>query len=184
MADPSFDAFLSYRSADRQTVEQIAVWLKEQGLAIWFDRWKLRPGLPWQEAIEVGLKYSKSIVVFVGEGGLGPWEEPEMRVALNEQVRRGCPVIPILLPKAGDSPDIPMFLRSQQWIDMRSGWPDTHGAVNLIWGITGREPLEIRASRHQPLTPRHHEFSSQTELWGVSPEFSKMSSSRHFADST
>ncbi len=139
MADQTYDVFLSYRSIDRAIVEQIANWLREQALAVWFDKWKLRPGLPWQEALEQALQCSNSVAVFVGQGNLGPWEIPEMRAALSEQVRRGCPVIPVLLPGSEAAPEIPLFLRGNQWVDLRTGWPNA-GAVNLLWGITGKEP--------------------------------------------
>jgi TIR domain len=146
MTDQTYDVFLSYRSIDRAMVEQIANWLREQGLTVWFDKWKLRPGLPWQEALEQALQCSKSIAVFVGQGNLGPWEIPEMRAALSEQVRRRCPVIPVLLPGSEAAPEIPMFLRGNQWVDLRIGWPN-EGGVNLLWGITGKEPVVMtRAS--------------------------------------
>ncbi|MCP3678244.1 MAG: TIR domain-containing protein [Deltaproteobacteria bacterium] len=42
----AFDVFLSYNSADRVEVEELAMWLRQQRLKVWFDRWELRPGLP------------------------------------------------------------------------------------------------------------------------------------------
>src|SRR3954454_22103728 len=141
MDNQRFDVFLSYRYADRAVVESIASWLKGQGLTVWFDKWRLRPGLPWQDALEEGVRCSESIAVFIGEGGLGPWEVPEMRAALSEQVKRACPVIPIFLPGSEGSDQLPMFLKAQQWIDLRNGWPDQISAEKLIWGITGKEPI-------------------------------------------
>ena len=77
-----FDVFLSHNSQDKPQVEQLACWLREQGLRVWYDEWELRPGLPWQERLEEGITHSGAVVVCVGPSGFGPWHEPEMRAAL------------------------------------------------------------------------------------------------------
>ena len=55
--------------------------------------------------------------VFVGKTGLGPWQTPEMRGCLSEFVKRGLPVIPVLLPGASEQPDLPFFLEGFTWLD-------------------------------------------------------------------
>lgn len=50
-------------------------------------KWHLILGEPWQEALEEALDRSKTCAVFLGPGGLGPWENEEMRAALAERVR-------------------------------------------------------------------------------------------------
>src|SRR4029077_5339326 len=42
----------------------------------------------------------RSAAVFVGESGLGPWQNQEMQALLSQFVKRECPVIPVVLPSA------------------------------------------------------------------------------------
>ena len=47
-----FDVFLCHNSRDKPRVKQIGEELKQQGVLPWLDEWELRPGLPWQRALE------------------------------------------------------------------------------------------------------------------------------------
>ena len=60
-----------------------------------------------------------------------------MRAALDENIQKGRPVIPVLLPGCGDDPSLPLFLRGYTWVDFRSGLQDANARRDLIWGITG-----------------------------------------------
>lgn len=142
---PQYDVFLSHNSTDKPQVKQIASTLQAHQISVWLDEWDLRPGEPGQVNIEKAIENSHAIAVFVGPLGLGPWEEPEMRAALEQQVRRGCPVIPVLLPGVTDNirENLPLFLRPNTWVDLRSGINDENGIGRLRWGITGKKPVEI-----------------------------------------
>ena len=109
-----YDAFLSHNSPDKPAVEQIARWLEDKaGLKVWLDKWNLIPGDPWQEGIEDALDQSRCCVVFLGPNGLGPWQNEEMRAALDERVaQKTIRVVPVLLPGRDRSQikkDIPRF---------------------------------------------------------------------------
>jgi hypothetical protein len=54
---------------------------------------------------------------------------------LREFVRRGCPVIPVLLRRSGEVPALPVFLSAFSWVDFRLKKPDPWS--RLLWGITG-----------------------------------------------
>ncbi len=136
-----FDAFLSYNSKDKGDVGKIAKWLESRNIKVWYDEWELRPGLPWQAKLEEGILKSVSVVVFIGSTGRGPWQDPEMRAALDESVRRGCPVIPVLLPGCPENPDVALFLKAYTWVDFRNGLDDEGAGKKLLWGITGESPL-------------------------------------------
>ena len=88
----SFHVFLSHSSADKPAVEELARQLKKEGIEAWLDKWHLIPGDPWQPAIEKALAGSYTCAVFVGPSGLGPWQNEEMRAAIDQRVRepRGC----------------------------------------------------------------------------------------------
>jgi hypothetical protein len=135
LASP-FDVFLSYNRQDHAQATKIADALRARGLHPWIDVTELIPGRRWQDALEQALGHVRTTAVLVGGDGLGPWQVPEMRAAIGESVRRGLPVIPVLLPGAPDRPALPLFLRDFTWVDLRHGLtPDD--LDQLHWGITG-----------------------------------------------
>ncbi|OQY27731.1 MAG: hypothetical protein B6244_09480 [Candidatus Cloacimonetes bacterium 4572_55] len=135
-----FDAFLSHNSKDKPLVEEVGRWLERQNVRVWLDKWELRPGIPWQKELEQGILNSVSVLVFAGNAGFGPWHEEEARAALNESIRRDCPVIPVVLPGASEPLDIPLFLQSRTWVDLRNGVEDEEALLKLLWGVTGENP--------------------------------------------
>lgn len=138
-ASPAFDVFLSHNSRDKPVVRALAGELRERGLTVWLDEDELRPGLNWQSLIESGIRQSASVVVLIGKDGLGPWENEEMQGALIHAVKDGRPVIPVLLPDAPRQPELPLFLKTRSWVDLRPA-PTEDNLGRLIWGITGRKP--------------------------------------------
>ena len=130
-----FDVFLCHKSEDKPAVKEIGNQLKDLGILPWLDEWELRPGLPWQRLLEEQIGQIKSVAVFVGRQGIGPWQQQELEAFLREFVNRSCPVIPVLLPDAPEEPQLPIFLRGYTWVDFRRQDPDP--LELLIWGITG-----------------------------------------------
>ena len=134
-----FDVFLSHNSQDKPIVRRLALALKSRGWRVWLDEEQLVPGRPWQEELENIIQTTKSAAVLIGENGFGSWETPEMRVCLDECVRRKLPVIPVLLPDAPKKLELPPFLGRFTWVDLSDGLTDD-GIQRLEWGITGRKP--------------------------------------------
>jgi len=141
IATEDFDVFLCHNSQDKGAVKKIGEELKVHGILPWLDEWELRPGLSWQIELEKQIARIRSVAVFVGKGGLGPWQHSELNAFLREFVNRKCPVIPALLPDASDAPELPIFLRGMTWVDFRK--QDPAPTDQLIWGITG-EPSRTR----------------------------------------
>jgi len=139
-ATMDFDVFLCHKGIDKPAVKKIGEQLKVEGLLPWLDEWELRPGLPWQPALEHQIEHIKSAAVFVGKDGLGPWQQMELEAFLREFVDRGCPVIPVLLDYAPDKPQLPIFLRGMEWVDFRKSDPEP--LERLIWGITGTRRMK------------------------------------------
>ncbi|HVR95102.1 MAG TPA: TIR domain-containing protein [Thermoanaerobaculia bacterium] len=152
-----FDVFLSHNSRDKPVVVEITAFLRDRGLRVWLDKDELRPGLPWQEGLEEGVRASRSVAVFVGEDGLGAWQEPEMRAFLVRARREEIPVIPVLLPGCPESPQLTLFLEAMTWVDLRDGLTD-EGLARLVWGISGTKGdrgTSERPGRFKfPKTPR------------------------------
>jgi hypothetical protein len=42
----------SHNNEDKPAIEQVAHRLRQQGIEPWLDKWNLKPGTPWQPAIE------------------------------------------------------------------------------------------------------------------------------------
>jgi tetratricopeptide (TPR) repeat protein len=149
MADRSspnrqFDVFCSYNREELPFVETLAARLvREAGLRVFLDKWNLVPGEPWQEGLEEALTNCPVCAVFVGAGHIGPWENEEMRAALDQMVhKRHRRVIPVLLPGATKEnlDRIPLFLKRLSWVDFTSGLEDPKPFHDLLSGILGKEP--------------------------------------------
>jgi TIR domain len=138
-----YDVFLSHSTADKPAVEMLAHKLVEGGINPFLDKWHLIPGEAWEEALEEALDQSRTCAVFVGLTGLGPWQNEEMRSALEDRVRnKAFRVIPVLLPGSLEpqSEKLPRFLRRLTWVDFRAGLEDEDAFRRLVHGIQGTSP--------------------------------------------
>lgn len=146
---PAFDVFLSHNSCDKPAVRELRDRLAARRLTVWFDEDELRPGIPWQQLLEEGIRASRSVAVVVGRDGAGPWEKEEMRAALlfaTDDKDTPRPVIPVLLPGA-KRPKLPLFLQSRTWVDLPTGPADEAALDRLVWGITGRKKARRATDR-------------------------------------
>lgn len=92
MPPNQFDVFLSYHWRDHAQVETLARRLREQNLTVFLDRWYLTPGQSWPKALEATLAHCRAVAVCIGQGEMGPWQQREQYLALEQQVaaeRRG-----------------------------------------------------------------------------------------------
>jgi hypothetical protein len=138
--DGGFDVFLCHNGDDKPAVRRIAEQLRDHGLRPWLDQEQLRPGFPWQKALEQQIEHIRSVAVFVGKNSIGPWQEQELRAFLEQFAARELPVIPVLLLDAPLKPELPVFLRSFTWVDFREADPDP--MRQLVFGITGTQQAE------------------------------------------
>lgn len=133
----SFDVFICHNSEEKDVVRQMNRRLKKNGIKTWFDEDQLAPGRLWQDLLEKQLESIKTAAIFVGDRGIGPWQNMEIRAFIREFVRRKCPVIPVILPNCSVVPALPVFLNQFTWVDFRKSTPDPY--KNLLWGITGKK---------------------------------------------
>jgi len=134
-SEDHFDVFLCYNSEERPLVRKIAQQLRERQIVPWLDEEQLQPGYPWQRVLEDQIKNIGAAAVFVGQSGLGPWQQVEQDAFLRKFVGRQCPVIPVILPNCVQTPVLPLFLEGMTWVDFRKD--DPNPLSQLIWGITG-----------------------------------------------
>jgi ribosomal protein S6 len=140
---PSYDVFLSYNEKERDPVEMIAGKLQQEGIQPWLDIWSLVPGRAWQPELESALAKCTSCAVFVGKDGIGPWQDEEMRVAIQQRVKgaAGFRVIPVILPTASvNALHLPAFLTATTWVRFENGLDDPDAFHRLLSGIRGVEP--------------------------------------------
>ena len=145
MSFASFHVFLSHNSADKPAVEELARRLKADGIEPWLDKWHLVPGTPWQPALEQALADSMSVAVFVGPGGISPWQDEEMRAAISKRVRQKdneFRVIPILLPGGTreERSRLPEFLIASTWVEFRNSLDEDEAYHRLKSGVLGVAP--------------------------------------------
>ncbi len=134
------DVFLSYRRRDGDVVTPIAERLRGRGLSVFFDRWSLVPGEPFQPALERALRGCRTVVVFIGPSGSGGWHEKEMRAALDRQSSDSAfRVIPVLLPGAAKPEG---FISANTWVDFGE-LDDQEAFEYLVSGIEGRAPGSV-----------------------------------------
>ena len=60
-----YDVFLSYASADRPVVSEVAERLRSEGLRVWFDSWEIAVEDSIPARIEAGLERSATLVLFM-----------------------------------------------------------------------------------------------------------------------
>jgi TIR domain len=148
-----FDVFLCHNSEDKLTVREIAQQLLREGIKPWLDEEQIKPGTSWQTALGRQIKSIKSAAIFVGESGIGPWQDEEIQSFLNRFVNRKCAVIPVVLSSAKTTPELPWPLDNRHHVDFRT---DSQPLKRLIWGITGQKPAELSGipSSEKPATMR------------------------------
>ncbi|HXK04932.1 MAG TPA: TIR domain-containing protein [Verrucomicrobiae bacterium] len=142
MGNQRCQVFLSYNRADETAVEAIASKLRAAGVEPWLDKWNLIPGKPWQEEIETALTSCGSCAVFFGPEGTGPWQNEEMRTALDHRVREDhYRVIPVLLPGGvrEERGSLPGFLTRVTWVKFRD-LDDADAFRRLLAGIRDVKP--------------------------------------------
>jgi hypothetical protein len=140
LADGPYDVFFSYNWRDYAEVEAVARDLHQQGLNVFLDRWYLVPGRPWPQALEEVLSSCRSVAIFIGPQGMGPWQQREKYLALSRQTGQPdfpFPVIPILLP--GSDPPIG-FLSQNTWVDLRQQLDDPLSLAILQAAVRGEPP--------------------------------------------
>ena len=102
-----FDVFLCGNTVDKPAVREIAQELSKEDINPWLDIDQIKPGTSWQPTLGEQIESINSAAVFVGDAGLGPWQNQESQAFLNQFVERGCPVIPVVLPSAKTEPELP-----------------------------------------------------------------------------
>jgi DNA-directed RNA polymerase subunit RPC12/RpoP len=133
------DVFFCHNTKDKPAVKEIASALSKRGLYAWLDESDIRPGSVWQVELEKQIKTVKSVAVFIGSRGAGPWQTDEFLAFQNQSKRRKCRIIPVILKDCPADPKLPPFLEIYNLVDFRREEPDP--ISQLVWGITGKRAI-------------------------------------------
>jgi hypothetical protein len=132
-----FDVFLSHHSGDRSWVIELKKNLEARGIKVWLDRDQIRPGNLFAEALEKGIKESRSVAIIISpESMKSDWVKAEYYRALKLATTEHLQLIPVLYKQA----DAPGFLEDRNYVDFRNSSNYTEQLENLIWGITDQKP--------------------------------------------
>jgi hypothetical protein len=161
--DPARDehtCFLSYSRADEEFAVRLANDLQALGVAMWVDRFNIRPSEHWDRAIERAIRACQKMVVI-----LSPRSVASENVAdeISLAIDAGKPVIPVMIEHC----DLPLRLTRRHLIDATLGYDaalrqcfaeiDSNDALNANSvlaevSIAIRDPGVIATAKHE-LTP-------------------------------
>lgn len=117
----AYDVFLSHNSQDKPRVRQLAEQLKEAGLRVWFDEWRIKPGDDIYVANERGLESARVQLLCLSPAALGSeWVALERSTVLfRDPSNQGRRFVPLLLADC----DLPDALRRYKYLDLRKETP-------------------------------------------------------------
>jgi dTDP-4-dehydrorhamnose 3,5-epimerase len=134
-----FDVFLCHNSVDIAAVKDIGRKLMDRGILPWLAEWEIQPFVRWQDELEKIIPSIKSVAVFVGPSSAhSPWQDMEIKAFLQEFIQRHITLGLVLLPGATQTANLPVFLKSFNWVDFNKKDPDP--LAQLVWAVTGQRP--------------------------------------------
>lgn len=128
--------FLSYTSADREQVSEVANKLLASKIDAWIDYRRIKPGQNWDFEIRKALDRSAIIVIFISENSVKKtgYVQRELKLALEkaeEKLVEDIYLIPVLLD---DVTTIPAQLRDRHFVRHS----DDNFTENLIGAISSQ----------------------------------------------
>ncbi len=119
MSGQHWDVFISYAHEDGEWVEALAENLRQLGLEVFKDDWKIDAGDGLVTEIQKAIDASKSGVLVVTPAALSrPWVLAEYDAMMTLAIEKGFRLIPVLLADA----DMPTLLAARVWIDFRDAY--------------------------------------------------------------
>ena len=128
---------MCHNSEDKPEVRRIADELIKRGVKPWLDERDILPGTLWQSALEEQIAKIKAAAIFLGESGIGPWQNLEIKSFITEFVERQCTIVPVFLPYVKTTPNLPILLKNFHSVDFRKSTSDP--LQELVNGIKGEK---------------------------------------------
>lgn len=162
-----FDVFLSHNSIDKPWVTKLKQALEDRGLKVWIDRYEIRPGDLFVNALEIGINQCKAVALIVSPDSMrSAWVREEYSRALALAQETELQLIPVILRGA----ELPGFLSNRNWVDFREEASFAESLERLIWGITG-DPMLRDANEKAKMKPTFGQVSSVELLYEREPDY-------------
>ena len=108
-------AFISYSREDSEFALRLAQDLRAAGASVWIDQLDIRPGKPWDNAIEDALQNSPLMLAVLSPTSV---RSENVRDEIAYALKQGKIVVPVLYMDCV----IPLRLERKQYIDFRSDY--------------------------------------------------------------
>jgi hypothetical protein len=122
MPDKSPTAFISYAREDSEFALRLARDLKHAGANVWIDQLDIRPGAPWDNAIEDALLDAPFMLVVLSPTSV---RSDNVRDEISYALKQGKIVVPVMYMDCV----VPLRLERKQHIDFRSGYAQGLGTL-------------------------------------------------------
>ncbi len=130
-------AFISYSREDSEFTLRLAQDLKAAGALVWLDRLDIKPGHPWDSAIEEALMDAPQMLLILSPASAKSTNvRNEVRFALDE----GKTIIPVLYKDCA----VPLDLRRLQHVDFRADYSKGFAALLRHMQVGVRENDSVR----------------------------------------
>lgn len=132
---PSPKVFLSYSTKDKDRARRLAHDLESANVDVWFDEFELKAGDPILSSIRTAIEESGHLLVLISKNSLSSsWVERELQAAF---VKHGTIGSPTIIPVRIDDAEVPEFLRSTLYVDLRSDYES--GLNSLLNALSSTE---------------------------------------------
>ena len=160
--------YISYNNKDSAEAVRLAEMLRGDDIDLWIFEGGVLGGDDWQQSMREELASRTVFLVLVGPAGIGPWQKTEVNAIVHRlSSEGGVRAIPVLLPGA-DPESVPIFLKSNTWVDFREGLDDSQAYASLTASIRGLKPS--RAPVSQSKTSKKVTRKKQPPTEGSDPE--------------
>jgi Leucine-rich repeat (LRR) protein len=145
--------FLSYNSKNRLFVEWMASNLSQSGFTVFFDQESIKAGDVFTDVIQKGIVSSDAALVFIGEEGIGNWQNMEILKIVNGATQnKDYRIVPVILSGSNKSftHNLPWFLAGYQWVQFKDTG-DTHAFTKLLEGLrSGEQETDLATAGKNP----------------------------------
>lgn len=128
--------FLSYARADFFFAQLARLKLEQEGIQVWADTAKLRPGDDWKLEIDQGIDDSSALIVILSPSAM---QSSYVTYEWASAMGKGKPIIPVLIEACDRHPKIEAI----QHVDFSS-------PTNQPWNILAERIREVLAEAESP----------------------------------
>lgn len=140
-----YDVFLSHSQKDAKFTRKLAEYLRKNGLDVWLDIWRLRPGDSLVESVSGALQQSRFILIIMSPAYFSSeWTKSEWEAAILDEMHTSTiKVIPILYKDC----EIPKLLSTKTWVDFRDQGQYDRSLEKLVQDIYRQKDEGIKEDR-------------------------------------